>query len=55
MFKPLVDQRKNITDRIVDYMKQLIYNGELKPGEKLPPERELANMLNVSRTQMREA
>ncbi|AQS55416.1 FadR/GntR family transcriptional regulator [Novibacillus thermophilus] len=55
MFKPLVDQRTNITDRIVDYMKQLIYNGELKPGEKLPPERELANMLNVSRTPMREA
>lgn len=55
MFKPLVDQRTNISNRIVDYIKQLIYEGKLKPGEKLPPERELATMLNVSRTPMREA
>ena len=29
--------------------------GELRPGEKLPPEREIAQMLEVSRNSVREA
>lgn len=42
---------KNIVEQIVD----LIHDGSLKCGDKLPPERSLAEMLNVSRTSVREA
>lgn len=42
---------KNIVEQIVD----LIHDGSLKKGDKLPPERSLAEMLNVSRTSVREA
>jgi len=40
---------------IIEQIKASIESGELKPGEKLPSERELANMLSVSRTAIREA
>ena len=40
---------------IIDQIKNEIKNGELKPGEKLPPERELAKLLGVSRTSIRES
>ena len=33
----------------------LIKNNELKPGDKLPPERELAEKLSISRNSLREA
>ena len=40
---------------IFDKIKEAFLNGELKPGDKLPPERELASHYNVSRTSIREA
>ncbi len=42
---------KNIVEQIVD----LIHDGSLKEGDRLPPERTLAEMLQVSRTSVREA
>ncbi|MDI3535148.1 MAG: GntR family transcriptional regulator, transcriptional repressor for pyruvate dehydrogenase complex [Thermosediminibacterales bacterium] len=48
-------KRKTICDEIVDQFKQMIKNGELKPGEKLPSERELAKMFNVGRSSVGEA
>ncbi len=36
-------------------LRQLLQEGHLKPGEKLIPERELAEQLQVSRTSLREA
>lgn len=51
--KPI--RRKTICDEIVNQFKQMIKNGELKPGEKLPSERELAKMFNVGRSSVREA
>lgn len=42
-------------DKIIKQIKSLITNGEIKPGEKLPPERKLASHLGVSRSQVREA
>ncbi len=44
-----------ISDAIVSQIEQLILEGVLKPGERLPPERELAQELNVSRPSLREA
>ena len=40
---------------VVDYFKKKIIAGDLKPGEKLPPEREIAEELGVSRNSVREA
>lgn len=40
---------------IVKQLQSLIINGTMRPGHKLPPERELAEELNVSRTSVREA
>ena len=40
---------------IIKQIQGLIESGRLKPGEKLPTERELTEKLNVSRTSLREA
>lgn len=53
-FSPLRKQQsvaETISAEILDLLRQK----ELKPGEKLPPERELAEMLGVSRPSLREA
>lgn len=42
-------------ESIVKQIQKLITGGTLKPGDKLPPERELAEELQVSRTSIREA
>jgi len=48
-------QIENPVDLIISQIKELISSGVLKPGEKLPPERKLAEHLGVSRGQVREA
>lgn len=45
----------NLTDRIASRIEELIDQQELKEGEKLPSERELARLLGVSRPALREA
>jgi len=46
---------KKISEEIVSQVKQLISKGELKPGDRIPSERDLATMLGVSRPSVREA
>jgi GntR family transcriptional repressor for pyruvate dehydrogenase complex len=41
--------------RIADHVRELIESEELRPGERLPAERDLARMLGVSRVPIREA
>src|SRR5579859_3909602 len=41
--------------QIAAQLSALIASGEFKPGERLPPERELARQLGVSRPSVREA
>lgn len=53
VFKPI--RPKKISEEIVAQIKLLISEGELKPGERVPSERELANLLGVSRPSVREA
>ncbi|WP_290596394.1 MULTISPECIES: FadR/GntR family transcriptional regulator [unclassified Archaeoglobus] len=55
MFKPIVNERKPIYLQVLEVLRSSILSGKLKPGEKLPSERELAKLLNVSRTSVREA
>jgi len=46
---------KNPVELIISQIRDLISSGAVKPGEKLPPERKLAEHLGVSRSQVREA
>lgn len=48
-------EQKKVSFQIVDQIKALITNGKLKPGDSLPPERELMKVFNVSRPTLREA
>ncbi|MDT8440075.1 MAG: FadR/GntR family transcriptional regulator [Desulfuromonadales bacterium] len=52
-FQPI--RPKKISEEIAAQIKLLISQGELKPGERLPSERDLATMLGVSRPSVREA
>lgn len=52
-FKPI--KTRKIYEEIVDQLKVLIIKGNLKPGDRLPSERELAEILGVSRASVREA
>lgn len=47
--------RDRLADRVVVILKRLILVENLKPGARMPPERRLADVLNVSRTVLREA
>jgi len=42
-------------ESVIEQIMELIKNNELKPGDKLPPERELAEKLSISRGSLREA
>ena len=52
-FSPI--KRRMVYDELYDQIVSMISKGELKPGDKLPPERELAKQLKVSRQSIREA
>lgn len=53
VFSPI--KPKKMSEEIVTQLRSLIFEGTLRPGEKLPPERILATLLNVSRPPLREA
>ena len=46
---------KKLSDEIFAQLKALIFKGALKPGDKLPPERDLAEYFDVGRSSLREA
>ena len=52
-FKPIRQLR--ISEEVAEQLKQSIVSGHFKPGEKLPPERDLAEEFQVSRVAIREA
>lgn len=47
--------RERVADRVAHELLRLIAVGELVPGERLPGERQLADMMNVSRVSVRAA
>ena len=51
--KPIVHE--NTVEIIIGQIRSLISSGVLKPGDRLPSERKLAEHLGVSRSQIREA
>lgn len=47
--------RKNLSEAVIEQIKQYILSQQLKPGDRLPTEQELADQLGVSRISVREA
>ena len=47
--------RTSVHDQVRDYLEAAIRDGEYEPGKALPPERELAATLSVSRHSLRQA
>jgi len=53
ILKPI--KTRKIYEQIVDQIGQLVAHGQLKPGDRLPSERELVEQFQVSRASIREA
>lgn len=52
-YQPL--KKNRLYEDVADQIKKTIFNGDLKPGDQLPSERDLAVMFNVGRPTVREA
>lgn len=48
------DSDQRVTSRVLSEIKEMIAQGKIAPGEKLPPERELAKQFHVNRTTLRQ-
>lgn len=46
---------EGLTERLVEVIKTWVLQGVIAPGERMPPERELAMLLRVSRSSLRQA
>src|SRR5688572_26967443 len=49
------DSRSSVPDAIMETLRGRIFRGEIQPGQRLPPERELAKQFGTNRTSLREA
>ncbi len=52
-FEPI--KRTSASQQVMQQIQSLIFSGAYRPGDRLPPERELAAELGVNRTTLREA
>ena len=54
IFKTLDPEHAGTTSEgVVSQLREMIHRGELRPGDRLPPERDLAKILGVSRPTLR--
>lgn len=54
VFRP-VEKRETVSQSVLGQIIELLRSGELKPGDRLPTERELAARLGIGRPSLREA
>lgn len=54
MFKP-IEENEKVYKKIMKQIQNLILNNTLKPGDKLPPERQLAETFKVGRPAVKQA
>jgi DNA-binding FadR family transcriptional regulator len=52
---PMPQRARSVSVQLAAHFERLIATGVLRPGERLPPERELAASMSVSRGSLREA
>jgi GntR family transcriptional regulator, transcriptional repressor for pyruvate dehydrogenase complex len=50
-----VRREDRLADKVADLLRKAILSGQLRPGDRLPPERVLGDRFGVSRTVVREA
>jgi GntR family transcriptional repressor for pyruvate dehydrogenase complex len=54
LFKHIDPERRGTTsEEVISQLREMIHRGELRPGDRLPPERDLAKLLGVSRPTLR--
>ena len=54
VFSNLNSEKNGTTaEEVVERLRRMIHSGELSPGDRLPPERDLARLLGVSRPTLR--
>ncbi len=49
----VTDRQATTSEEVVLRLREMIHEGELRPGDRLPPERDLARQLGVSRPTLR--
>ena len=54
-FQNIVLRQERLSDQVQHHLKQAILDGKFKPGDKLPPENQIAEMFKVSKVTAREA
>ncbi len=55
LFQNVVLRKEKLSRQIKEVLKQAIFEGKFKPGDKLPPETQLVEQLKVSKVTLREA
>src|SRR3989442_13391914 len=56
IFKTIdAERRGTSSEEVISQLREMIHSGELRPGDRLPPERDLAKLLGVSRPTLRAA
>ena len=55
MEQPIVIERRKLFQQVAEHIEREILNGTLKPGDRLPPERDLQVRFGVGRPAIREA
>jgi GntR family transcriptional repressor for pyruvate dehydrogenase complex len=55
MAEPQLIDRRKLFEQVAAHLERDILSGKLRPGESLPPERDLQAMFGVGRPAIREA
>src|SRR5438874_12157218 len=50
-----IDRRPTLSEEVLRRFVDVLHTGDIAPGDKLPPERELAAVLGIGRPAVREA
>jgi GntR family transcriptional repressor for pyruvate dehydrogenase complex len=55
IFRAIATEHRGTTtsEEVISRLREMIHSGELRPGDRLPPERDLAKLLGVSRPTLR--
>ena len=54
-FKVTSLKRRRVYESVAEQLRHAIFSGQIEPGHKLPPEREMASQFQTSRVALREA
>src|ERR1700733_8342091 len=55
MSEPIYIERRKLFEQVAAHLEREILDGKMRPGDRLPPERDLQNRFGVGRPAIREA